>query len=167
MLLSLLSRGVERCHLACAHAVITATAGSGEGLLCMGMMLLSPSVARGCSRWRLLLRVNVAGTSWGAHNDCAVWTGLDSITYWKEGVESIDEVRMSVEQLRNSFDYTRRVNPVICLSILELNGGRVTCQGQTDNVSHNRKMTSRKRENTNAWVLKSFIMSKKRLYTSD
>jgi hypothetical protein len=71
----------------------------------------------------MLLWVNVARPSWGAHNDGAVWASLNPIAYWKESVESVDEVRMSIEQLGNSFNYPRRVNPV-CI------GGTVTCQGR-------------------------------------
>jgi hypothetical protein len=83
-----------------------------------------------------MLWMNVAGPSRGAYNDCAVWTSLDPIAYWKKGVESVDEVRMSVEQLGNSFNYTGRVNPV----------DRHVSGTAKDHVSYNRTRISKKKK---------------------
>jgi hypothetical protein len=64
---------------------------------------------------RLLLRVNDPGPSWSVYSDLAVWIGLNSMALWKEDIESIDEIRMRIEQLTDSVNYASRINSVICL----------------------------------------------------
>lgn len=118
-------------------------------------LLLQETLAWGrrWSRYRLWLDPRswtdgVDGGARGCRHSDAVWVILeaafDSVARWQEGVESLDQVRVSSEKLGNTSNYARRI----------------------DSASSQWPMSPSRLGITHVWLLKSFIISRNLLYTS-